>query len=193
MLRAASTPAGTSIVPIAFWPRAAVAVPTVKVARSWAAARLNKTDTNMAAVIERDIDCLRSNDFGDSYRLSSYRRGSRRTVSRKRAVKLLLDSVRFACAGITYAIAVAIVVAIGTISLLVWLLRPDMLSNRLQFALEIVEVKGPLLFSGRVQIIAKRASLKRIENCPQQCILLKICRFSFLCHFFFSWIELRFT
>src|SRR5436190_7947259 len=79
MLRAASTPAGISIVPIAFWPRAAVAVPTVKVARSWAAARLNKTDTNMAAVIERDIDCLRSNDFGDSYRLSSYRRGSRRT------------------------------------------------------------------------------------------------------------------
>ena len=32
MLRAASLPAGTSIVPVAFWPRAAVALPTVKVA-----------------------------------------------------------------------------------------------------------------------------------------------------------------
>ncbi len=38
MRSAASTPAGTSIAPAAFWPRAAVAVPTVNVARSWAPA-----------------------------------------------------------------------------------------------------------------------------------------------------------
>src|SRR5581483_146683 len=57
---------GTSMTPVACWPRAAVAVPTVKVARSCAAVGPTKTNASMTAVaIRRDILHLPGDDSGD--------------------------------------------------------------------------------------------------------------------------------
>src|SRR5215831_20506787 len=55
MLNAASTPAGTSIVPVAFWPRAAVAVPTVNVFRSCAGVETTIKQSRAAMMIRRGI------------------------------------------------------------------------------------------------------------------------------------------
>src|SRR4030095_3689994 len=53
MLNAASLPAGTSIVPVTFCPRVAVAVPTVNVLRSCAAPLLKEINTSETMAINR--------------------------------------------------------------------------------------------------------------------------------------------
>src|ERR1044072_9088946 len=55
MLNAASMPAGTSIVPVAFCPRAAVAVPTVQLVPVCAAVTPSSTKTNAVADINSFI------------------------------------------------------------------------------------------------------------------------------------------
>src|SRR5262245_8195095 len=53
MLVAASLPAGTSNAPVAFWPRAAEAEPTVKVARSWALVKPARTSARLITQVMR--------------------------------------------------------------------------------------------------------------------------------------------
>src|SRR5438067_8502289 len=68
MLRPASTPGGTSMVPVALCPRAAVAVPTVKVPRGCATDTTTRTDasnptaeTNRIMIISHQINSVEFN------------------------------------------------------------------------------------------------------------------------------------
>src|SRR6266849_5399374 len=64
MESAASTPAGTSIAPLAFCPRAALAVPTVNV--SWAISGEAKASRSSTRAITRGIVLVTSNPLGRS-------------------------------------------------------------------------------------------------------------------------------
>src|SRR5712692_9030610 len=83
MLNAASLPAGTSIVPVAFWPRAAVAVPTVKVARSCAemVIELSKIKTSPTArIMRRGINQLLSSTARGFFGADAGRRAHQKLV-----------------------------------------------------------------------------------------------------------------
>ena len=103
MLRPASTPGGTSMVPVALCPRAAVAVPTVKVPRGCATDTTTRTDasnptaeTNRIMIISHQINSVRL-DGGSADRTSKTYRGNptRRTKSAKRASERRLSRVGF--------------------------------------------------------------------------------------------------